>query len=152
MKAKLTILLLFGLCCAGCHRNNRSASTPVPRPVPFDEAEKLFAAGNYRPAVDAYEAYLQEHPSGANSEVALLRLATAHALPDSAVRDPNRAAAYLERLITLHPESPWRRHAQHIRRLQTEIEGLQERLRRLGAELDLLKKIDLQRRPSRPPP
>jgi outer membrane murein-binding lipoprotein Lpp len=44
-----------------------------------------------------------------------------------------------------------RERDEKIRRLSTEVEALEERVKRLTAELDALKKIDLQRRPARPP-
>jgi outer membrane protein assembly factor BamD (BamD/ComL family) len=160
MKRRCTLLLLVGLAFAACNRNARVAApgAAAPPPRPLEEAEKLFAGGSYREAAVAYEKYLKENPGGPGGDLALLRLAVTHALPDSPVRNPSLSAAALERLIALYPQSPWRRHAQYLleleaaaRRSSQEIAARDAQVSRLRAELEALKKIDLQRRPSRPP-
>jgi outer membrane protein assembly factor BamD (BamD/ComL family) len=47
--------------------------------------------------------------------------------------------------------SELRERDEKIRRLTADVESLEERLRKLTTELDALKKIDLERRPAKPP-
>jgi predicted RNase H-like nuclease (RuvC/YqgF family) len=166
--------------------------------------------------VKAYETHLRNQPTAENQDLTLLRLATVYAVAPDPMRDLDRSAATLHRLVFSFPQSSWRpqaefmlelqaklnklqsevkekddlirrlrieaeaaqkldeevRRAQNaeeqeqigrmkaevkerehrIRSLTTEIGEMQERLQRLEKELDALKKIDRQRRPSRPVP
>ena len=65
----------------------------------------------------------------------------------------------MQQLVSLFPESPYRPEAEFLLRLQGEIERLRSdlsnreaRIRQLTQELERLKQIDMQRRPSRVPP
>lgn len=120
------------------------------------EAERNFAAGNYRQAAKAFEKFLNAFPKSADRDRALLHFGFSLALSGDD-RDTLQAEAALRRLITEFPKSPYRRQAEWILNLKTQIEQLQsdvrerdERIRQLSDELRKLKSIDLGRRPSRP--
>jgi outer membrane protein assembly factor BamD (BamD/ComL family) len=207
-------LLLLG----GCRKDPARISTAAP-PVAvdyFQEGEKQFRIGNYAEAVKAYDIHLRKQPAAENQDLALLRLAIVYAVAPDPVRNPERSAASLQRLVTSFPQSTWRPQAElmlelrarvgklqsevgekddvirrltteveaahkldeqarrtrsleaqaqiekmkaeikereiRIRNLTTEIGEMQERLQRLDRELDALKRIDRQRRLSRPGP
>ena len=109
----------------------------------------LFPNSPWRPQAE-YLIELQSRIDGLTSEVAmrndeiarmkeeLTRARTTPAAEDPPVQ-PDRSRVEL------------RDRDEKIRRLTTEVEALEERVRKLTAELEALKKIDLQRRPARPP-
>ena len=64
----------------------------------------------------------------------------------------------LRQLVSLHPQSPFKAQAELLLRLQDEGNRLQadlgkrdERIKELTRELEKLKQIDMERRPSRIP-
>ena len=125
-------------------------------PEIFVEAERLFAAGNYRQAAQAFEKFLYIFPKAPNSDRALLNLGFSLAL-SGGDRDLFQMEAALRRLISEFPKSPYRTQAEWILDLKTRIERLQsdvkdrdQRINQLSEELRKLKSIDLDRRPSRP--
>ena len=134
------------------------ASQPVATAHPgiFTEAEKDFAAGNYKQAAHAYQKFLSTFPKAADRDRALFHFGFSLALSGS---DPDllQTEAALRRLITEYPQSPYRWQTEWILNLKTRIEQLQsnvkerdERIRQLSDELRKLKSIDFDRRPSRP--
>ncbi|MBI2821218.1 MAG: tetratricopeptide repeat protein [Acidobacteria bacterium] len=159
-----SVLLLF---LGACQKKPQSAAAPAtPTPlVHFQRAELSFEAGNYAEAAQAYELYLQEDGTPANRDRVLFRLGLVHALPGSLVYDWAQAAKYLRELTDAFPQSLYAHEARLILELQEDVEHLQgevERLqgdiakrdakiRQLSDEMERLKEIDLQRRPSRPP-
>jgi len=72
------------------------------------EADRSFASGDYLQAAAAYETYVDRHPTAADADDALFRLALAYTVPESRVYDRSRAAATLELLVKRHPQSPHR--------------------------------------------
>ena len=210
----VAIILASGACRKGPVRVATTPSAPFDY---FQEGERNLRAGNYAEAVKAYETHIQNQPAAENQDLALLRLALVYAVAPDPMRDLERSATTLRRLVSSFPQSSWRPQAElmlelqtklnklqsevaekddHIRRLRTEAETaqklgeevrraknadeqeqmgrmkaeakeqqqrirsltteiseMQERLQRLDKELDALKKIDRQRRPSsRPQP
>ena len=148
----------------GCEKRPQAPPPPPPPPPPsppsyFELAETHFETGHYANAAQAYETFLNRNPSAADQDKALFRLALAHAFPESPVHDPQQALQILQQLVSLFPESPYRPEAEFLLRLQGEIERLRSdlsnreaRIRQLTQELERLKQIDMQRRPSRVPP
>ncbi len=143
---------------SACQR--KPQATPSPPPLTqLEMGEKYFEAGDYAQAAQAYDLYLRDNPSGPNQDRALFRLALAHAFPGSPVHDLPRANELLKQLVHLHTQSPFRAEAEFLLGLQDEADRLRadvshrdERIRELTQELERLKRIDMQRRPSRLPP
>ena len=125
-------------------------------PEIFVEAERNFAEGNYRQAAQAFEKFLHAFPKARYRDRALFHLGFSLALSGND-RDLLLTEAALRRLIAEFPKSPYRRQAEWILGLKTQIQELQsdvkdgnERIRQLSNELNKLKSIDFDRRPSRP--
>ncbi len=88
----------------------------------------------------------------------LFRLGLSYALSDSSPPGLKKSKSRLERLITFYPDSHYRPQARLILDLQnqldqrvSELQGMEERIRQLTEEIGKLKKIDMERQPSRPP-
>ena len=157
---------MLALFSGGCHKNPSAtvpapppAPTPAPAPDNFELGQKFFRNGDYARAAKAYEAYLRDNSSPADQDQAFFRLALSHAFPESPVRDIPKALELLHDLIRRFPQSPYKPQAEFLLSLQEEVEKLRtdvskrdERVRDLTQELEKLKQIDMQRRPSRPPP
>jgi len=128
----------------------------VAPPEIYLEAERNFADGNYRRAVQAYERFLNTFPKAVDRDRALFYLGYSLALSGED-RDLMQTEAALRRLVSEFPKSPYRRQAElildlntRIGLLQSEVKDRDERIRQLSDELRKLKSIDLDRRPSRP--
>ena len=129
--------------------------TAVPQEI-FMEAEQNFVEGNYRQAAKAFENFLRFFPKAPASDRALFHLGFSLALSGDDL-DLLQTEATLRRLIAEFPRSPYRRQAEWILSLMARIEKLQsdasdhnERIRQLSNELNRLRSIDFDRRPSRP--
>jgi tetratricopeptide (TPR) repeat protein len=131
-----------------------------PRPIPavYQTAEEDFDNARYVLAARSYELYLKDYPSKTNDDRILFRLGLCYALADSSAAGFRKARDRFERLIALYPDSPYKPQAKLIMALQDQIEqkaaelqNNEERIRQLTEELNKLKKIDMQRQPSRPP-
>jgi len=121
----------------------------------FIEAERNFEAGNYRQAAQSFEKFLNTFSNAPERDRALFNLGFSLALSGDD-RNLLQTEAALNRLIAEFPKSPYRRQAEWILAMKTQIERLQadvrerdERIRQLSDELRKLKSIDLDRRPSR---
>jgi lipopolysaccharide biosynthesis regulator YciM len=78
-------------------------------------------------------------------------------LMDHSGRNARRAEDALKRLVTEFHKSPYADAAEYILGLLTQIDGMRSdnkekeaRIKQLSEELQKLKDIDMQRRPSRP--
>ena len=125
-------------------------------PDVFVEAERSFAEGGYRQAAQAFERFLHSFPGASDRDRALFHLGLSLALSGDD-QDLLQTEAALRRLIVEFPQSPYRRQAEwildlrtRIRQLQSDVRDRDERIRQLGSELNKLRSIDLDRRPSRP--
>jgi len=130
----------------------------VAAPSALDVGELNFQAGNYGQAIRSFEDFLSANPKSKNRDQALFHLGLSHALANDTSRDMRQAEAVLKRLITEFPNSPYKNQAEFILGLQAQIEKLrsdvkdrEDKIKRLSEELQKLKEIDLQRRPSHPP-
>jgi hypothetical protein len=135
------------------------AISPIVAAAPnsLDLGEAGFQARNYVKAARSFEDYLRAHPGAANRDVVLFRLGLSLAMTDSSGRNMRRAEEVLKRLVAEFPDSPYRGPAEFILGIQSQVESLKEdvkekeaRIKLLSEELQKLKEIDLQRRPSRP--
>ncbi len=135
---------------------------PLPKTITalsnFEVGEMNFQAGNYRLAARSFEAYLNANPKSKNRDQALFHLGLSRMLANDSSRDMHQAEAAFKRLINEFPTSPHKSEAEFILGLQAQIERLKsdvkerdDKIKRLSEELQKLKEIDLQRKPSRPP-
>lgn len=163
MKARILVPILLGmsLMLAGCHKKSPPlVATPAPPSPPdyFQQGEEYFASGKYAEAARAYDNFLRNNPPAENQDRALFRLAIAYAIPGSPIHNWQRALVLFKRVLSLFPKSPLALQADFILGLQAEVDKLradvrerEDRIKQLTTELEKLKKIDLQRRPTRPP-
>jgi hypothetical protein len=126
----------------------------VPNSLELGEAS--FQAQDYANAIKHFDDYFKKHPKAANSDGALFRFSLSLAM-DSSGKNVRRIGEVLKRLVAQFPGSPYRGLAEFILGLQLQAESLKEdvkekeaRIKLLSEELQKLKEIDLQRRPSRP--
>jgi len=105
----------------------------------------------------AYEEYLRK-PDPKNHATALFHLGMARALSGGSAKDLRLAETDFRNLMARFPHSPYRAQVEFLLGLQAQIERLKndvkerdDKIRQLTDELQKLKEIDMQRRPSRPP-
>jgi tetratricopeptide (TPR) repeat protein len=120
--------------------------------------EADFQDGNYQKAALSFEAYLSINPKSENRDKALFYLGLSRALASDSGRNARQTEAVFKQLISQFPDSPYKVQAEYILGLQAQIERLRsdvrerdEKVKKLSEELQKLKEIDMQRRPSRPP-
>jgi tetratricopeptide (TPR) repeat protein len=134
---------------------------PLPKivtaPSSYDLGESNFHAGRYRQAAKSFEDFLGTNPQSNDRDQALFHLGLSRALATDSSRDLRQADAAFRRLIKEFPNSPYKNQAELILGLQTQIDRLRtdvrerdEKIKKLSEELQKLKEIDMQRRPSRP--
>jgi TolA-binding protein len=132
----------------------------LPRTIPkeLDLGEADLQAGKYQKAAMAFESFLKANPNSEDRDKGLFYLGLSRALAGNTARNPRQAEASFKQLISEFPNSPYRIQAEFVLGLQSQIEKLrsdvkerEERIKKLSEELQKLKEIDLQRRPSRPP-
>jgi hypothetical protein len=141
---------------------------PIPPPMdPYQTAVGYFQDGNYKSAAQALDEYLKD-PDLKNQEGALFYLAMSRSFLTSSAspREMRIAIDAFDELLARYPESQYRARAEIIRRLlekmvnerseqarlQKELKEKDDQIEQLKDELQKLKEIDMQRRPSRPPP
>ena len=129
---------------------------PDALPESFIAAEQDFEAGQYQQAAESYEKFLLAFPKAPHHDRALFHLGLSLALA-GADRDMRQTEAAFRRLISEFPQSPYGHQAEwilslqmRIRQMQSDLKDRDDRIRQLGDELQKLKSIDLERRPSRP--
>jgi len=127
-------------------------------PSSLDLGEMNFQTGKYTQAAKFYDDFLTIDPKPEKRDLALFHLGLSRALANDSSRDTRLAEAAFKRLISECPTSPYRSQAEYILGLQQQVDKMrsdlkdrEERLKKLSEELQKLKEIDLQRRPSRPP-
>jgi tetratricopeptide (TPR) repeat protein len=124
---------------------------------PLVRGENYFRQGKYPEAVRNFEAYLKSNPKGESTDKALFKLGLSHALSSGSARNLPGAKTALNRLLTEYPDSGYKSQAELILSLITQVERLNldiqekdSKILKLQEELNRLKEIDLERRPSRP--
>jgi outer membrane protein assembly factor BamD (BamD/ComL family) len=136
-----------------------SADIPktIASPGNLELGELYFRSGNYSKAIGEYEAFFRNSPTAKGGDLALFHLGLSQALSTDSDRNFHRAEAAFKRLISEFPDSIYKNQAEFILGLQAQIDRLSsdlserdDRIRKLSKELQVLKDIDLQRRPSRP--
>jgi hypothetical protein len=137
--------------------NAVALSKIVPMPILLELGDRNFRAGNYKRAAQNYEQFLIVMPNSKDCDQALFHLGLSHILASEPDRDLRQADAAFRRLIAQFPQSPFRSQAEYIIGLQGQIAKLRsdakerdDKIKRLSDELQKLKQIDMQRRPSKP--
>jgi outer membrane protein assembly factor BamD (BamD/ComL family) len=174
LKRSMRTLFLLGLILAACHKKPPGAVKPPSPPAParLELANRNYEAGRYSEAARSYQAYLNENPKAAHRDQLLFKLGIAFALAGNDPQSLSKAQTQLRTLVIEYPKSRYKPEAEYILSLQADVEkqhreardrdekirardGMirerDEKIRRLTQELERLKKIDLERRPSRPP-
>lgn len=142
----------------------RSADTdPAPEsktkaaPNKLDLGLGSFRAGDYEGAAQLFEDYLQDTANSENRDLALFHLFLSRRLLNNSGRNVRKAEEALRQIMTELPKSSYRDIAEHILSLQAQIESLKSdgkekeaKIKQLSDELQKLKEIDMQRRPSKP--
>ena len=150
-----TALLSMSLGGLSCHRKPVQPVVPLPSPPlsVCEVAEKSFESGKYQAAVNDYESCLRAN-SPKDQDRFYFRLGLAYALSGNG----RLSRVPLQRVATQFPNSGYRASAELILSLQAQIEKLggdlkqqEKKIKTLTDELQRLKAIDMQRRPSRPP-
>lgn len=130
---------------------------PVP---PIEFADAAFRGGRYADAAIAYEQHLRERPDDERNERVRLRLALIHLVYGAPATNAARGERWLNDLVALHPDGELRDVAQYVLALRGRLNSLQgaagsgqaserelrERIARLEAQLEALRRIDLERR------
>ena len=156
----LRIFLLFSLLLVlnACQKKVAVAVSTAAASTDLRRADAYFEAGDHAEAASAYEAYLLNYPALPNRDHVLFRLGLTYAFPESPIHEAGRAAGLFRKLVDLFPKSPYAIQARFLlylqseaARMQTEVARREERIKQLSDELEKLKQIDMQRRPSRPP-
>jgi tetratricopeptide (TPR) repeat protein len=135
---------------------------PLPKtittPSSFELGEMDFQVGNYKQAAQSYETFLSSNRESKDRAEALFHLGWSRVLADDSSRDLRQAEVHFQRLIAEFPDSRFRKQAEFILGLLNQIDKLRadvkerdDKIKRLGEELQKLKDIDLSRKPSRPP-
>jgi tetratricopeptide (TPR) repeat protein len=134
-----------------------SEAKEIPEPGNLELGEMNFKAGNYRQSARAYEAFLRNNPESKDRDRAWFYLGLSHIQASDSSRDASKAEKAFRQLIKDFPDSIYKSQAAFILGLLAQVDKLRldikdrdERIKKLSEELQVLKEIDLQRRPSRP--
>jgi hypothetical protein len=142
-------------------KNDSAEPAPAPpitvAPTSFDLGMTDFRAGEYGKAAQLFEEYLRAGTGMENRDFVLFHLYLARKLMGNSGGNARRAEEALRHIVTETPKSPYGEAAEYILGLQAQIENLrldnkekEVRIKQLSDELQKLKDIDMQRRPSRP--
>jgi hypothetical protein len=142
-------------------RSDSAEPAPPPKvtvaPTSFDLGMTDFRTGEYGKAVQQFEEYLQAGPNMENRDFVLFHLYLSRKLMRNSGRNARQAEEALKRIVAEVPKSPYGEAAEYILGLQAQIESLRldnkekdVKIKQLSDELQKLKDIDMQRRPSRP--
>jgi hypothetical protein len=132
-------------------------STTIAKTSSYEFGELNFQVGNYTKAAESYESFLRANPRGKHRDTALFHLGLSRALARDSGRDWHLAEAAFRKLLSEFPTSEYKAQAEfilgqqaQIERLRSDVKERDDRIKRLSDELQKLKDIDMQRRPTRP--
>ena len=152
MKCFVELIAVAALLMLGaCRKDPARISTAAPPAAVdyFKEGEKQFRIGNYAEAEKAYDTHLRSQPAAENQDLTLMRLAIVYAVAPDPVRNSERSAASLNRLVSSFPQSTWRPQAElmlelhaKVGKLQSEVGEKDDTIRRLMIEAEAAQKLD----------
>ncbi|HJQ82604.1 MAG TPA: tetratricopeptide repeat protein [Candidatus Binatia bacterium] len=124
---------------------------PAPPPEPSGDptrlvaqADELVRSGSPRTARRMYRKVVQEYPRSPAAASALYALGRLYVDPDGPLRDYGAAQEAFGRLIGDHPDSPHVPEARAWRAALSELVRAQGDVKRLRADLDRLKELDIE--------
>jgi hypothetical protein len=137
--------------CAGA----RGGTAPA-----IERADGAFREGRYTESAAAYEEHLRARPDDERNERVRLRLALIHFVYGAPAPDAAEGERWLNELVRLHPDGELRDVAQYILALRGRLRSLEGvagsgqsrerelrgRIARLEAQLEALRRIDLEGR------
>jgi hypothetical protein len=143
------LAFLVALACGGVTQGR------VDRPPDaLAEGEELFSRGEYGGAAQAYAAHVSAQPDDPRNDRVLFRLGMLDLVHGAPERDAERGERTLRELSTRFPESPWRAEAEYLLSLRQEVAQLEDRsaadqnaIELLEAQIEALKRIDLEGQP-----
>jgi len=140
--------------------------SPTPSPSPkttsavinsFNLAEADFRAGEYMQAATSLASFIKNNPESEIRDRAFYLLGLSWGLAGNSAQNQRESENAFRQLIAEFPESPYRDQAKYILDLNARINRLRaavaerdESIEKLSEELNRLKEIDLQRKPTRP--
>jgi hypothetical protein len=134
------------------------APVAVAAPSSLEMGDTSFKAGDYAKAARFYEDFYKTGTKSENKDKALFFLGLSRALSNNPSKNMHRMEETLRRLVSEFPSSPYRVPSELVLGLQAQVDSLQSdikekeaKIKQLSDELQRLKEIDMQRRPSRPP-
>jgi hypothetical protein len=134
-----------------------SEAKEKPEPGDLELGETFFKNGKYQQAGNVFEDFYRKNPRSKDSDRALFYLGLSRTLATDSSRDPRQPEAAFRQLIKDFRNSIYFSQAKYILnlldqadKLRLDIKERDERVKKLSEELQVLKEIDLQRRPSRP--
>jgi hypothetical protein len=147
------VLVLLGL-LAACRSAGRSADVAIvrpaaPAPTVLELADRAYESGDLEVASAAYREHLEDEADAASDRALFRRGLFLYGSDSAAERDQGRAL--LERLLATRPQSEYRWPSETVLRLDREIEALQKDLDEVERQLEILKRIDLDRARSNRP-
>jgi hypothetical protein len=126
-----------------------------PLPKNFRDGEASFHGGKYSEAARFYEKYLREAMVDHYKDEAMFKLGLCYALECSSSVCRERSLSQFKDLIKAFPKSQFSTEAGvilglhgEIDRMKSDVKTRDERITKLADELERLKKIDLERRPT----
>jgi hypothetical protein len=130
------------------------AATPTPPAIatPVELADSAFEAGDCAAARAGYESHLAGIDAAVDADRVLYRLAILNLAINGGGRDTAAGYSLLRRLVKEHPGSPYRMEADLILGLSARVDGLSTEVEKLEAQLEALKRIDLERSQDRRSP
>jgi outer membrane protein assembly factor BamD (BamD/ComL family) len=145
----------------------------------LEVGDDSFLTGNFADAALSYQTYLAGNLNAQDRDRAMFKLGLAYVMVDKSPQSIAKAQDQFRALIHQFPKSRYRPEAEYILFLQTELDKAQgdlrkrnvnarernekikdmtekikerdDKIRQLTEELERMKKIDLERRPSRQP-
>jgi len=150
---RLVVALTLGVLCTGCgtvdwFREKREARSEAAQLV--GRADELVREGQPSAARDLYARIVAEAPRDAVHARALHSLARLYVDPASGLRDYRAARQAFARLLTDYPHGEWESEARTWQVALTELEAreaeatrLKTEAMKLGADLQRLKRIDM---------
>jgi hypothetical protein len=97
--------------------------------------QQVMEGGDYAGFLAKNRRLLERCAGGTECDVVLFNLGFVHAYPQSPYHDPNKALQYFNDLIKKYPQTPWAFEGRAWRALLTENLALEEKRRRLQADL-----------------
>jgi hypothetical protein len=150
---RLVVALTLGVLCMGCgtfdwFREKREPRSEAAKLV--GRADELVREGQPSAARDLYARIVAEAPRDAVHARALHSLARLYVDPASGLRDYRAARQAFARLLTDYPHGEWESEARTWQAALTELEAreaeatrLKTEAMKLGADLQRLKRIDM---------